>query len=26
VPQYLMFLKEKLGGSIKARGCVDGRL
>jgi len=24
--KYLMFLKEKFDGSIKARGCADGRL
>jgi len=23
--RYLMFLKEKRDGSIKARGCADGR-
>ena len=24
--RYLMFLKEKRDGTIKARGCADGRL
>ena len=26
VLRYLMFLKKKRDGSIKARGCADGRL
>jgi len=25
VLRYLMFLKEKKDGTIKARGCADGR-